>query len=43
MVLETGSELVEACALYARISYRVIEYHGSYRDNAMSICMEKLL
>ena len=42
-VLETGTLLTAASALYRSIGYEVISNYGQYKDMAESVCMRKEL
>ncbi|MDF2613960.1 MAG: family N-acetyltransferase [Clostridia bacterium] len=41
LILETGSPLIEAIALYRKMNYEVTENYGQYKDMQESICMQK--
>jgi GNAT superfamily N-acetyltransferase len=43
LILETGSPLVEAMALYKKTGYQITENYGQYKDMKDSICMQKYI
>lgn len=40
-ILETGTVLTEAVALYKKNEYKIIQNYGQYKDVKNSICFEK--
>lgn len=43
MILETGERLVESCAVYKKLGFRVIPNYGPYVQMTQSLCMAKEL
>lgn len=43
MILETGELLVESCALYRKLGFKVIPNYGPYVNMPESLCMAKEL
>ena len=41
MILETGELLVESCAVYRKLGFKVIPNYGPYVNMPESLCMEK--
>ena len=42
-ILETGIKQFEACGLYKKFGYEIIENYGQYIDMPHSLCMKKSL
>jgi putative acetyltransferase len=43
MVLETGTLQPEAIQLYIKQGFNIIPNYGQYKDNSLSVCMQKIL
>jgi putative acetyltransferase len=43
MVLETGILQPEAIQLYSKQGFNIIPNYGQYKDNSLSVCMQKIL